>query len=266
MKTRAITGIFFVLVMLGSVLFGAYAFSLFFTLLAVLSADEFYRLVSSRTKGINRAFGMLLALAFFVPLPCILLNIGSWSTYLLVIPIVGLIYIQELYQKHEEPFTHLAFLFFGIVYAVFPFLCFYALGFLDGQYNGHYPLAFLLLLWSNDTGAYLIGRVIGKHKLFERHSPKKTWEGFIGGVFLAVLTSWIISFYFIEFPLWKWAMEALLIGIFGTLGDLTESMLKRSFRIKDSGSLLPGHGGVLDRFDGLLLAAPMVYIFLILST
>ncbi|MNY33104.1 Phosphatidate cytidylyltransferase [compost metagenome] len=122
----------------------------------------------------------------------------------------------------------------------------------------------MILLWTSDTGAYLAGRSLGKHKLFERISPKKTWEGFIGGIVLAVLVSLCLAHYFETIPQWQWIIVAMIIAVFGTLGDLVESMLKRSLNVKDSGHILPGHGGLLDRFDGLLIAGPLVYLFLFL--
>ena len=122
----------------------------------------------------------------------------------------------------------------------------------------------MLLLWASDTGAYLFGRKLGSHKLFERHSPKKTWEGFFGGMFTSLLVSFLISLCFTEISMLVWAGMAVLIVSFGTLGDLVESMLKRSLDAKDSGTLLPGHGGLLDRFDGLLIAAPVVFAYLYL--
>jgi phosphatidate cytidylyltransferase len=125
-------------------------------------------------------------------------------------------------------------------------------------------MGFLIILWSNDTGAYLSGRALGRTKLFERISPNKTWEGFIGGVLLAMGVAFGLSYWFGTLTKLEWVMIAAIIGIFGTLGDLVESMLKRSLGIKDSGSILPGHGGFLDRFDGLLIAAPLVYILLTL--
>lgn len=120
------------------------------------------------------------------------------------------------------------------------------------------------MLWANDTGAYLFGMKLGKRKLFERHSPKKSWEGFFGGVFTSLVVSIIIAFQFTEVEPIVWAGMAAIISCFGTLGDLVESMLKRSLGVKDSGSFLPGHGGFLDRFDGLLIAAPIVYVYLYL--
>src|SRR5690606_35196428 len=174
--------------------------------------------------------------------------------------------LLELFRKQSKPFSNIAFTFLGVIFAVVPFLCFYQLGFLDGTYNYEYPLGFLILLWSSDTGAYLAGRTFGKNKLFERHSPKKTWAGAVGGLFISLLAASILSRYCQGIEAWQWLVTSAIIVVFGTYGDLTESMLKRSYQIKDSGNIMPGHGGLLDRFDGLLLAAPLVYLFLSLTT
>jgi phosphatidate cytidylyltransferase len=120
------------------------------------------------------------------------------------------------------------------------------------------------MLWASDTGAYLFGSKFGKTRLFERHSPKKSWEGFFGGMLTSVAVAFVISLYFSEISFLIWSGMAVLIVCFGTLGDLVESMLKRSLDVKDSGSFLPGHGGLLDRFDGLLIGAPVVYSYLYL--
>jgi len=122
------------------------------------------------------------------------------------------------------------------------------------------------MLWSNDTGAYLTGMGFGRHKLFERHSPKKTWEDFIGGVLIAAGVGIIIGHFYTELDWMQWAGMGAIIGIIGTMGDLVESMFKRSINVKDSGSILPGHGGLLDRFDGLFLAVPIVYAYIYLLT
>ena len=178
------------------------------------------------------------------------------------VPVAALICISELYRKEKRPFHSIAFTFFGVVFVLLPF-CFYtSLAFTDGSYNYHFSLGFLLLLWASDTGAYLFGMKLGKNKLFERHSPKKTWEGFLGGMFTSLLVAFILSTQFTELSALGWAGFSALIVVLGTFGDLFESMLKRSMDVKDSGSLLPGHGGLLDRFDGLLLSAPVVFVYL----
>lgn len=262
MKTRAITGFFFVAVMLASVLLGAYAFSLFFLVLIFLCVEEFYRMVTTEHVKPQKRWGIALAVSVYLPLILHYFDGKPLKNVLICVPLSVLIIVAELYRKHQNPFHNIAYTLFGVLFAGVPFCFFYAIAFTGGSYSIHYPLGFLILLWASDTGAYLFGVRYGKHKLFERHSPKKTWEGFVGGMITSLAASVIISFYFSELSMLRWAVMSLIIVAAGTLGDLSESMLKRSVFIKDSGSMLPGHGGLLDRFDGLLIAAPLVFVYL----
>lgn len=266
MKTRAITAFFFTVVMLGSIFLGAYTFTFFYLLLSVLAQAEFYKLVG--TSGVRPALvpALLTGAVLFLSGAAFHFYPGEYKFLLLLIPLSASLFLTELYRKADHPFTNIAFGFTGIFFVTVPFCFFYALGFLQDtlNYNFHLPLSFLLLLWASDTGAYLFGRKLGRHKLFERHSPKKTWEGFFGGMLTSVLVSYVLSRFFTEIPFAVYGGMAILIVSFGTLGDLVESMLKRSLNAKDSGTLLPGHGGLLDRFDGLLIAAPLVYAYLYL--
>jgi len=266
MKTRAITAFFFTLVMLGSIFSGIYAFTAFYLLLSLVALLEFYRLV--KTGGIrpHRNIGVLVASLLFLLTAAYHFLQFEVKYMMLAVPLVFSVFISELYKKNKIPFANIAYTYVGFVYITIPFCFFYSLGFLyDGQtYHFAFPLAFLLMLWANDTGAYLFGMQFGKRRLFERHSPKKSWEGFFGGLFTAILVSFVLSRYFTLLDAGVWAGMAVLISCFGTLGDLVESMLKRSLDAKDSGSFLPGHGGFLDRFDGLLIAAPVVYVYLYL--
>ncbi len=266
MKTRAITAFFFTIVMLGSVFLGRYTFSIFYLILSLLSLFEFYKLIKAGNIHIHKGLALVLAAVVFLLAAGLHYEAYNAKYLLLAIPLIAALFIAELYKKHSNPFTNISFTLAGFVYVTMPFCFFHGLGFLTagGDYSFHLPLAFLLMLWANDTGAYLFGRKLGKRKLFERHSPKKTWEGFLGGVFISILVAFILSLFFTESQAWVWAGMAVLISCFGTLGDLVESMLKRSLNTKDSGGLLPGHGGLLDRFDGLLLAAPLVYAYLYL--
>ncbi|MGI4751950.1 MAG: phosphatidate cytidylyltransferase [Janthinobacterium lividum] len=265
MKTRAITGFFFVAVMLAAFFFGPYVFLGFFSLLGLLCLFEFYGLI--KTTGIlpQQINGLILGLIICFAAASFWLN-ASFSRYFsaLLIPFSVLIFFAELYRKTDKPFPQIAFTFLGFLYTLMPFVFFMAMAFLQKNFDYHLPLGFILLLWTNDTCAYLTGKQFGKNKLFERHSPKKTWEGLIGGIIATILISWLISHYFHEISTPHWIIVALIISIFGTMSDLVESMLKRSINVKDSGSILPGHGGLLDRFDGLLLAAPLVFIYLYL--
>ncbi|MDP9078631.1 MAG: phosphatidate cytidylyltransferase [Bacteroidota bacterium] len=264
MKTRAITGFFFIIVMLASVLLGPYVFSVFYLLVSILCLHEFYKLIAQTGLKPNMEAGILngvlvfvlVALQYYIHMPLGMLSILTFT--------MALIFIQELYRPSPAPFSNIAFTFLGIMFTVVPFSFFHALAFVGGHFNFHFPLGFLLMLWTNDTGAYLSGRFLGRTKLFERHSPNKTWEGFIGGVLLAIGTATILSHYFADVQWKQWASMALYISLVGTFGDLVESMFKRSINIKDSGGILPGHGGLLDRFDGLLLSAPLVFTFLYL--
>lgn len=262
MRTRAITGFFFVAVMLASILLGEYAFTLFFMVLSFLCTDEFYRLVQTGAVKPQKRWGLALIMSIYLPVSQHYSQGESIKYVLISIPVAVLIIIAELYRKHENPFHNISYTLFGVLYTGVPFCFFYVIAFSDGNYSTHYPLAFLILLWASDTGAYLFGTKLGKHRLFERHSPKKTWEGFIGGMITSVTAAAIISFYFYELKLVEWIGMSLIIVCAGTLGDLAESMLKRSVSAKDSGTILPGHGGLLDRFDGLLLASPLVFVYL----
>lgn len=262
MKTRAITGFFFVLVMLASVLTGENTFVLFFLILSLLCVNEFYGLVQSENVKPHRFLGLVLAASTFIPVLIYLLTHKGFEYIFIAAPLAIIICISELYKKSDKPFHNLAYTYFGVTYLIMPFGFFTALAFLDGTYNFHLPLGFMLLLWASDTGAYLFGVKLGKNKLFERHSPKKSWEGFFGGMFTSLLVAIILSTQFYEVAVIHWIIMSLLIVIGGTFGDLVESMLKRSVGKKDSGSILPGHGGLLDRFDGLLFAAPLVFVYL----
>lgn len=262
MKTRAITGFFFIVILIGAVLLGPYVFVSLFSLIATCCVYEFYRMVHTENTQPLLFIGVGVAAVGLALVGSTLLYLLPYSVLPFGIVAVLLLYIAALFRKTAHPVQDVAYSIFGLMYAAVPFIFFMELGFLENTYNAYVPLGFLILLWTNDTGAYLAGKSFGRRKLFERISPNKTWEGFIGGVLMAVITGIILSRYFGVFPLWNWVCMALIIGIFGTFGDLVESMLKRNIGVKDSGNILPGHGGLLDRFDGLLMAAPLVYLFL----
>ncbi|MGK6350504.1 phosphatidate cytidylyltransferase [Parapedobacter sp. DT-150] len=262
MKVRTITALFFVIVILASLVLNGYVFAVFFLLLSTYCLDEFYRIITDEAGKPNRLLGLLAGFLFFGVYAGHRL-IGLSADYLLLaVPLMAAVFIAALYQKQPKPFMSIGNTILGLVYVVMPFIAFFSMGFVGEVYNYRLPLGFMLILWGNDTGAYLVGRFLGRHRLFERISPQKTWEGLAGGVLLAVVTSMVLAHYFTLLAPWQWVCTALIVSTFGTMGDLVESMLKRSQQVKDSGAILPGHGGVLDRFDGLLLAAPAVFAFL----
>ncbi len=262
MKTRAITALFFVAAMISSFMFGSVFFGIFYLVLAGASLFEFYGMWRQAGFSPQRLPGICLGLAGFLMMTSLFQSTDSVPTFLLFL-FVPVILAIELFSDRDRPFQNTALTIFGFAYVILPFYCFYALGFLQVGFEPLIPLGFLVMLWANDTGAYLTGRFLGRTKLFERVSPNKTWEGFVGGILVAVLAAVLLNHFTAEvLPLKHWLALGLIIGAIGTLGDLVESLLKRSLSLKDSGKLLPGHGGLLDRFDGLLLAAPAVYVYL----
>lgn len=267
MKTRAITGFFFVIVMLASVLLDNYVFGAFYLLLSAICLQEFYGLIKKSNSATPNLITGIMNGAFIYVIFAFVNHDHAVNSFLFLLPVtLAAIFIQELYSRSATPFHNIGYTFLGLIFVITPFTFFHALAYVGGEYNFHFPLGFLLMLWANDTGAYLSGMQFGKHKLFERHSPKKTWEGFIGGVLISAGVGLILSHDYKELEWQHWVVAALIISCFGTLGDLVESMFKRSIDVKDSGGILPGHGGLLDRFDGLLLAAPIVYSYLYFVT
>ncbi|CAN5482516.1 phosphatidate cytidylyltransferase [soil metagenome] len=277
MKTRAITGFFFLIVMIGSFLLGHYVFGAFYLVLCSFCLYEFYTLIRQNTASPNVIAGILNGMLIYAAFALLTYSVefpqpalyGSHTAYKMLLLLTltsGAIFVQELFKRAESPFTNIAYTYLGIIFTIVPFTFFHALAYIKGEFSFHIPLAFMILLWANDTGAYLVGSKLGRTKLFERHSPKKTWEGFIGGIIISAGAALIVSHYYHELLWSHWVTMAVLISCFGTVGDLVESMFKRSINVKDSGSILPGHGGLLDRFDGLLLAAPIVYTYLYFVT
>lgn len=268
--TRAITGLIFVLVLIGAIVWNKYSVAVLFGVVSILGLVEFFKLMEK--AGFNpkkRVAGLIGAIIYTI---IALYSFGGEITYsylLFIFPLLVILVLMELFRKSEYPVTNFAFSVAGIFYIVLPFamLNFFAYNsqFYDTlqveEYQYILLLAFFVIQWANDTGAYLVGRVIGKNKLHERISPNKTWEGAIGGAVFA-LTAGFLFAYFSTGHIGHWLAIAGLIVVFGTLGDLTESQIKRSVGVKDSGNILPGHGGILDRFDGVLFSAPFVLSYL----
>ena len=260
--TRTITALFFAITCIACIYFNGYIHLLFF-IFSILAFNEYLKINGpTKRKALNRLY-TLFAIFLSGSFALFQMNLLPEKLLWLNIFFMASIFIIELYQHEQLPFDKIAKLILGYVYVIFPFIMFTGLGYIvSGEYNFEIPLGFLFLVWTNDSGAYVFGITLGKNRLFERISPKKSWEGFFGGMIIAAITSFFISKYFTSISLEHWISISIIIVVFGTLGDLVESMLKRSKDVKDSGTILPGHGGILDRFDALLIAAPMVYAYL----
>jgi len=176
----------------------------------------------------------------------------------LIVSVKCFVFLYDDKNVKIDSFSKFAYL---IGYIILPFIIITKIPFAKEEYNPNILISIFILIWTNDTFAYLVGKSIGKHKLFERISPKKTIEGFIGGIIFAVIASYFISKYYIKASTIIWIIIALIVGIFGTIGDLVESKFKRIAGVKDSGKIMPGHGGILDRLDSVIFVAPIVFLF-----
>ena len=264
---RTITGIALVILVIAAIVIGRYFFTFLFLLFTVVGLWEFYSLVERAGIFPNKIAGILAGAVLFATNALIAMRIVEIQWLLVNFVFVFIIFLLELYRNDPNPFTNIAFTFFGLLYVAVPFSLlsyFPNPAFLPGVYHASLLLGFFFMVWINETGAFLIGTAMGKHKLFQRVSPKKTWEGVIGGGMLTLISAWFISVYYTYVSLTDWLVIASIIVVLGTYGDLFESMFKRSINAKDSGSILPGHGGVLDRFDGVFMAAPFVFVYLLM--
>jgi len=272
MRQRTITAFFFALVMLGGIYGGKHTFFALFALIAAGCAWELGGLMFKEEEQfvtLRRIVCAALPTLMFVIaggdelhiLPAFTLPILS------IIPLIfAFLATFELFLAGKNPFTNIGTYLLAIFYIGLPLVLLTTIPF-DGLAieNGYHPnsvLGLLLLVWTNDTGAYLFGSKFGKHKLLERISPKKTWEGSIGGAIFAVLSAWGLSFLIQDFTLPQWLALSVVAAIGSNIGDLVESMLKRSVGVKDTGAMLPGHGGLLDRFDAFIFCLPFYWLVL----
>ena len=259
---RTLSGFFFVLIIIGSILWDQFSFAGVFALIAGWTVYEFHKLTNQHHQidvlplsGIIGAV-LLFAISFFYASGIIIYP--GFSVYGLYVVAVLVI---ELYRKKENPVHNWAYFLLGQVIIALPFALLSFILFIE-SYNPLILIAVFVTIWVNDTGAYLVGMTFGRHRLFERVSPKKSWEGFVGGAIAALASGYVFSLFIPEIDLIQWLIFSEIVVIFGTFGDLLESLLKRTVNVKDSGDVIPGHGGLLDRFDSMLLAAPAIFIYL----
>lgn len=266
---RAITGILFVAIIVGCILYDSLAFGTLFVIVSALTIREFGHLVNqSGEVSINRTITMLGGAYLFLAIMGFCIDAAGSKIFIPYLILIIYLMVSELYLKKKNPVLNWAYSMLSQMYIALPFAMLNVLAFQNDpeassvSYNRILPLSIFVFLWLNDTGAYCFGSLFGKHRLFERISPKKSWEGFFGGLAVVLGASQALAWYAPEISWYNWLGLSATVVIFGTWGDLTESLLKRTLGVKDSGNLLPGHGGMLDRFDSLMLAAPAAYIYI----
>lgn len=267
--TRALTGVVFVAVMVGGIYLSPYTLAALFLLINALSLHEYLILVAAfdPDKRPETKYSLILLHGIGFSIYTLFAGVGlSWFDlhYLsLTLPLLLLVFLKELYNPiSAQTFVRSALHITGLVYLCIPLGMTLMLAKPFGQFEPNRIMGILILIWANDTFAYLAGFAAGRTPLFKRISPKKTWEGSIGGAVGTFLVAYILSKIMPEFSLNIWLCIGLLSILFGTWGDLVESMLKRNTQIKDSGSILPGHGGILDRFDAYYFAIPFIVALL----
>jgi phosphatidate cytidylyltransferase len=270
---RTLTGAWIVIFVLGGFWLHPISFLLTGLILLFGTQYEYYSII--RNSGVNPRIvpGLIIGVSVYVIAALIASGIIPMRSFLFVVLFIIAVMILELYRKQVRPFDSLAHTFFPLLYIAVPFSLMPFSAFSHTGLRSLIPhggitfspgivIGFFLLIWANDTGAYLSGVSFGKHHLMKRISPKKTWEGFFGGFILAAVVAWLLSGWLGVVGRGGWIIISVIISFAGTYGDLIESMLKRSGGVKDSGSIMPGHGGFLDRFDSTIISFPLVYLFI----
>ncbi|UUV20505.1 phosphatidate cytidylyltransferase [Paenimyroides aestuarii] len=252
---RTLSGILYIALLVGAILFSKNTFIALFTFFYLIGVYEFCKLYK-----INKIVGCTLAIAWAITF--ILLNNTAYNAlYLLVLPF-SIYLIVDLFQRKTSStkttfvkYLHLS------GYVIIPFIIITQLPYHLKNYTPLLLLSIFIMIWCNDTFAYICGKLLGKHKLFERISPKKTIEGFIGGLVFTQIAAYLLFLYTnMQLSLAFWMLIAVVVSFLGTIGDLIESKYKRLAGVKDSGNIMPGHGGILDRLDSILFAAPFLFL------
>ena len=263
---RTVSGVVFVALLLGCILASPFAFAALGLIVLSIGTFEMFRLFKFKAKG-HLVCGCVFALSSYIIAGMVALNLLPMHWLLLEIPIFMLPLLEALFSKSDDITSVLTYSYVSLIFLALPLalMLFMYREDLFGTMSGSMLLILVFVtLWVNDIFAYLTGKLLGKHKLFPRISPGKTIEGSLGGLIFTVISVMIFSHYIEWMSPWFAIGFALIVVVFGTLGDLCESMLKRHADAKDSGKLIPGHGGVLDRFDSVMFSVPFIFVYLLL--
>lgn len=264
---RTLTGAILVLLLYTALFAGPVTFFVFFSLLNLIGLWEFYSMIKNPAcipqKWAGIAAGVISLTIFYLVTSGIL----RMEFLYLVVPVAFMLLLIELYRKTDQPVVNVGLSLFALLYITVPVGVLGFMAYIPSEGDGvaYSPWiigAYFLLIMVNDSAGYLVGVPFGKNRLFERISPKKSWEGTIGGLVFTLLAAWGISMHLAVLSTFSWMFVGFLVVVFGTFGDLVESMFKRSLNLKDSGSIFPGHGGILDRYDAIFVSAPFVVAYL----
>lgn len=252
--TRTLSGIVYIAILVTATLYLP-SFLLLFGIFLLITVAEFCELIH-----IKRFLPIAIAIFAYVLFSYFDLSKTTEMLLLAATLFVSAKCIYFLFQKNQKPVDALSKYVFLIGYIILPIILITKIPCIGSAYNPKIIIGIFVLIWANDTFAFVVGKSIGRHKLFERISPKKTIEGFLGGLIFAIIFSVLIAKYFIFEPVFLWIGISLVVSIFGTIGDLVESKFKRLAGVKDSGKIMPGHGGILDRLDSIIFVAPFVFL------
>lgn len=258
---RTLSGAILAIVVVGAALWSQWAMAVVAALIVVISQQELFTMASSR--GEVQPMG-LLTMCLGVALVAECAAKHSPLVLLILLLFIPLLFVLELARGKKRPLENIAVSLFGLLYTAVPMGLLMLVGFVGSEWEPARVLSIIFIVWVNDIFAYLVGCSIGKHKMCPAISPKKSWEGFIGGILFAVLFAMGVG-YMMMGDIYLWGGLGATVALAGVAGDLLESMIKREYGVKDSGNLIPGHGGMLDRFDALLLAAPFAYVYMIFT-
>lgn len=264
---RGVYGLLFVVTVIGAILSGVYGFGLLLLTIIIGGTLEFNRMNKLHGYQTHNVLGLVSSVILFALNYDHIFFGGSQIKIFEVIFILTIpaMFVAELFSGSKTPIANIGSTLLALIYVAIPtmLLCNVAVLLGDGEWNSILMIAYIMIIWANDTFAYIVGITLGRHIMFPRISPKKSWEGFFGGV-TAALVIGIVLAYALDQNCFVWGGMAIIAAVSGVLGDLVESMFKRSVEIKDSGNIIPGHGGWLDRFDALFMSTPVVYAYLFL--